>query len=322
MTGSVWPIAQMFRAPKAGTLETVELNLKTISAAQDVQVQFRDASESTGEPSVTVDAFRTIPSGSLSTGWTLPGILSSDGTDGGTKKTVTQGQLMAVVLTWPGTTGSLSWGRNVIFGTCTRSMNFPSGRRGSSGGLFTFKLVGHHLTMGLKYDDGTYGYVPFLYPRTDGGSYVAQTTTAVDEFGLRFQFPFRFKAIGAWTRMQVNGALDLNLLLDDDTEVVSAVSYDRYAGKSDSFGNIRHFMFDAEVTFEANTWYRMVFLHTGGTEVEVLGMNVADAAHFEAWPPPRQKMQWTERVSAGAWTNIDTRAWLGGFIMSAIDDGT
>lgn len=94
-------VAIVFRAPKTGTLDRAEFKLDAVTQApvSGLRVSFQDVGAADGNPDGTQDQFRTVPQGSISAGaWVVPGLMTSDGTDGGTKRSVTKGDLIAFVV--------------------------------------------------------------------------------------------------------------------------------------------------------------------------------------------------------------------------------
>ncbi len=326
-SGTVYPIGFVFRAPKTGTLKSVGFQFTVITTAQDLHIQFRDASEVTGNPDDTVDAFRLIPSVDVVAGWYNTGILSDDGTDGGVKKSVTKGDLIAVCFTWPGTVGDIRVVQHQIYTwSASNQGQFPYGRQGVSGGSMTSAFQNGKLRMALEYDGGTFPSIPEMMPmeglnssslalRVNGG--------AQNEAGMRFQVPFKCKVRGSvWSCSDNDSAIDVRMLKDDGSELMPSFSY--AANFSDGGGFWRYFTFPTEVTLEANIWYRhVVRATTTGQDFNVLHIiNLNKAAHMEAWGAPI-KHEFIQRYQGGAWTEDDTKRAQGiSLLISEIDDGT
>ena len=94
-------VAFVIRVPKTGTLDKAEFRVGTvaINAASQVRVSFQDISAANGDPDGTQDQFRDIAGSAFASNtWMVPGLMTSDGTDTGVKRSVTQGDLLSVVI--------------------------------------------------------------------------------------------------------------------------------------------------------------------------------------------------------------------------------
>jgi hypothetical protein len=92
-------IAVIFNCPISGILDGVECLLDgTFNISTSVKFSFQDL-DSNGLPDGTPDEYRAgIILESVGSTWVPSGIMSSDGTDNGTKRTVTRGQRLACVI--------------------------------------------------------------------------------------------------------------------------------------------------------------------------------------------------------------------------------
>ena len=90
----------LISVPKTGTIESVEFRCAGVSqnpGSNGIRISLQDVSLTTGNPDETQDQFRDILAGISSGAWVNPGKVTSDGTDNGTLRSVTKGQLLAVV---------------------------------------------------------------------------------------------------------------------------------------------------------------------------------------------------------------------------------
>jgi hypothetical protein len=322
LDGSTYPIGVIFRVPKTGTLDTCEFRLSTITTAQDMNVEFRSVSESTGVPG-SVDQSRTVPSASVSTGWVVPGLVTSDGTDVGTKRTVTQGELLCVSWNWPGTTGSVLFVTHFWYagmGVYSVGNPFPAFRRASGGGSLTIKTVGDRIpTIALKYDDGTYGHIPFAYPRSNHSSTSVSLNSSPDEIGFRIKMPVTAKCVGVWGMHNGDCQFKLRLMDDASTELITPVEFETNYNQQNSGSYNWHMHFNREVTLQQNTFYRVSMEGTNaGNSFTALYNVIANTAHAEAWGTPERT--WIERTNGGAWTEHTDRMWYGGLLLSAVNN--
>src|SRR5262245_35066085 len=153
--------AFIFEAPKAGTLDMFEFSLGAVTQAptNGLKCSFQDVSGSTGDPDGVIDQFRTVTGGLSAGAWVAPGLITSDGTDTGTKRAVAKGDLLACVIEF----ASFSAGDSLSLNTITASRDSINQRPYPD--YFTAawaKFASAIPVMALKYSDGTYAHVPGL----------------------------------------------------------------------------------------------------------------------------------------------------------------
>lgn len=107
-TGLGSRIALCVRVPRSGILEGVRIGLSTCTAPQDVRVAFQDIAAATNLPDNVEDQYRVEPASKFVTNAIFEsGLITSDGTDGGGRRTVTAGEMLAVTMRWDGASGTL-----------------------------------------------------------------------------------------------------------------------------------------------------------------------------------------------------------------------
>lgn len=304
--------AYLFEVPKTGTLDKAEFRLGavTFNGASVFRVSFQNVDLTTGFPDATQDQYRDMTALSANA-WNAPGLMTSDGTDGGAKRSVTKGDLLAVVFEYQTFTAAdsvvLSYlDTSSVFG------NFPYGA------LFTGTWAANTGTplLALKYNDGSY-HVPIgSIPVASLNSVTTfNTGSTPDERGLLFQFPFPVEVEGAWVRTDLDG--DAELILYDNADVAQrTVTLDKDVDAT-AAGAYRRHIFSSALSLSANTNYRLVMKPTSATNLSVYdwlsGVSLANYIGGSTW-------KYTERTDAGVWTDTaDKRPWMG-LILSGFDD--
>lgn len=302
-------VAVVFRAPKAGTLHSFEWRQGTnaTSPGNGVRYAFQDL-DASGDPDGTDDQFRTITTGFGAATWLVPpGPITSDGTDSGTKRTVTAGELLAAVIYLPNfTTGSVTFSQLDLGGAVLGI----SGQTYCDIKAAAFAKNFNTACMVLKYDDGTYATPsPDSHPILNLNTTTFNSGSTPDERGLIFSLPMRSYVSGIWVRLDLDNACDVVLYDSDGTTVLATTSLVSTARPSTAaqtslvpFG---------PVLLLANTTYRVVIKPTTGSSVSTYDFDVTSAAVM-AGAPGGANFYYTSRTDAGAWADVTTkRPWMG-----------
>jgi hypothetical protein len=310
--------AFIVRAPFTGTLHKVRFRTATVTTGDTLKVSFQDVDLATGDPDGTPDQYRTIVIADANDNASLvTGILSSDGTDNGTKRAVTRGDLLAVVIEFDSfVAGNLN--------IATRNTVNPPG---SSGGHYTdhftaawAKNASSLPRLALEYSDGSYWPIPYACPAVGGiAAETYNSGSTPDERGLIFQVPFSCKASGIWGFFDVDGDVDVVLYNSDGTSVMESVSLDataRIAGTA----AVTHAQWDSDVTLTKDTNYRLVLKPTSVTNASLFVGEYTTAAVLDSLSGGSE-CHYTSRTDAGSWTEDDSMRPLMGLILSYLDDG-
>lgn len=306
-------LAFIFRVPKTGTLDTVQILFGTVTTAQDIKVSFQDVSLTTGDPDGVVDQFRVIPLASVSSGGSPEtGLITSDGTDTGTKRSVTKGDLLAIVIEFNSLTGNLD-----IRGALKDTRVWINGDVyiDHFEAAWTKSIIAGP-NFALKYNDGSFAYIPGTIPSSDLGQTSGNNSNSA-EFGIKFQVPFKCKIGGAILSIDLDGDADV-VLYDASDVVLESVSLDkdrRPATVDLYFAAI----FDTEITLNINTVYRLVVKPTSVTNVIVKHITVTSAARLDQLSGG-QNFHKTNRTG-GAWTDTLTQYPFISLLITALDDG-
>lgn len=321
LDASAEKVAFIFRAPKAGTLSKVRFRTSTVTTGDTMKVSFQDVDGTTGDPDGVVDQFRTIAIGNNDDNVTLQtGIISSDGTDGGTKRTVTLGQMLAVVIEF----NSYVAGNLNIVG---RSSVVPAG---TSNDVYVdhftsawAKSAAVVPRFALEYSDGSYAAITMVDPGIGGTAtetYNSGTLSGAggDERALLFQVPFPCKVSGFYGIFDVDGNADV-VLYDSGGATLESLTLDSDV-RAQTFAMPLHAHFDTEVTLAKDTTYYLAFKPTSVTTVGLVVTTYSAAAVMDSLPGGQQ-CHYAARTDAGAWSPDTTKRPHMGVIISALDDG-
>lgn len=305
--------AMVFRAPKTGTLDKIGFTILNVGSAQDLTVSFQDVN-STGFPDGSIDQFRGVPSASVvSNTFVVTDAITSDGTNTGSKRSVTQGDWVAFVI-------QLDVNGNVQIGSLA-----TSGLNNSAYPIDNGSKQGRALMILVIYDDGTYGIVDqFATPTVlNASSTNFNNGSSPDEQGLKVSYPFPVKTSGAWVKAGISGAFDVVLYDSDGTSVLASVS--NAAGQRLADNSTTYFVpFTSTATLVKNTAYRLTIKPTSATSTSIWYFDVDNAAYLDAVDSLGQAALFTARTDAGAWTDTTTRRPFLGLQVSqiGIDDTT
>ena len=300
INGSGEAIAYIFRVPKSGTLDNFQVYLKTVSNNPDngIRFSFQDV-DSSGDPDGTQDQYRDVTS-ALSVGWLSPGLMTSTGADGGVKRVVVAGQLLACVIEFV----NFVAGDSIAFGCIDDydalhsliNLHYISQKDG------TWSKVQDGGSFALLYNDATYGQLPWWFPATAFNTHTVSTSTSPDEYGLYFQTPMACTIDGAWLRIDIDAACTVKLY----QESTLLKSVDLYSGQRRlTVGNNIYVPF-GPISIQANTVYRITILPTTTTSISVYSFTVNSQGLLVAVDGV-STMYATERSDAGAWTDTVTQ---------------
>jgi hypothetical protein len=277
--------AFVFQVPKTGTLDKVEFRIGavTIDGSSVLRVSFQDLNDTDGNPDGTQDQYRDIAAGSVSANsWITPGLMTSDGTDTGTKRNVTAGQFMAFVVEYQTFAG-------------TNAVQITGFMRSTFGGmphglLYTtsWSEISSNASpvMALRYDDGSYEAPLGTFPISNFTEVAFNSNSTPDERGLYFQVPFPTRLKGGFFAVDLAGAgraFDILLYQQgNDTPLATlSVDGDLLFGWGADRGSL--FLFPNPVPLSKDTYYRLVVRPTAtGFNAGLQEFDVASAVIMNA----------------------------------------
>lgn len=313
-------VAFIFMVPETGTIDTVEFRVGTVTVnvLSSVRISLQDLNLATGDPDGTQDQFRDIAGTAFASNtWMVPGLITSDGTDTGVKRSVTRGDYLAVVIEYQTFTALDSIQVSSWTPVSTGISGIPHLR------LFTSSWAGQNndLVMGLKYSDGVYRSVaPHVAP-WDGISSVTFTSGSTpDERGLKFSLPVPCVVRGAALQLALSTDVDIAVKLYDTngSTVLASTTMD---------GNVRqataqrtYFVPLPETALAAGSVYRLTVVPQSALNMALYHMTVNSVALLDTIEGG-QSWHYTQRTDGGAWTDTTTQRPLMGLWIDSFDDG-
>ena len=315
-------VAAVFRVPRSGVLNRCEFKLGTVGNNPDngLRVSFQNL-DASGNPDGTQDQFRTLAGPFASNSWNVPGLMTSDGTDTGTKRTVTAGDRIAFVIEFESfvagdsvqvdrlVTTSVQPGLSELYTDEFVTGAWVKRTAGLDAGM---------ISIALEYETGGYENIHHeCYPALTVSARTFNNASTPDEAGVRFQVPVTCVCDGAWTKTDQGGTGDLDVVLYDnaDTVIASATVDASATATGVTTLDVRW----APVTLSANTTYRLTVRPSSGGAVSHYEMTVSTNALLAAAPAG---VQWyrTTRTDAGAWTDTTTALGVMGIHISQLEE--
>jgi hypothetical protein len=294
------------RMPVAGTIDKLATIVAAVANAPDNGLRFSlqgvgAAGLQDGTIKQATNAFATVASGSVATGWLESGAFAAN-------YTVTRNELLALVLDIPTfTAGDDLIIRGMAHGGLNVS-NIPYSIRATNTLSATvFPIIVAHYT-----DNGGFwqSLTPIIFPSTANPTPVTlDTGTTPDEIGAvfipshtcrlnRITFPVGSDAAGS----------DFDIIVYDSADgVLDTASYDgdQLAATAGGVTFQMDHLLTAPVTLTAGSTYRIILKPTTTANVRTTYLSVPDAA-IGALPGKLANFYLTERTNAGAWTNYNT----------------
>lgn len=243
------------RATKAGTISKVWYSIHTITQwpTNGIKISLQDLSS--GMPDGTADQYR-VETVEPSTGiWVQSGILSSDGTDTGTKRTVAVGDEFAVVIEFESFVASDS----LIFGTQDSQISHQGiipGRFGGRQYISSWAANVSPIHIFLEYSDGSYVKLDpnqnLALQATNTNYHIATTP---DEYGVAFVTEIPVKTSGVYIFTSGTLRADSTIVLASDAGTIGTITpstafYDAHASN-----NLILLPFDSDIELAPGTTY-------------------------------------------------------------------
>lgn len=175
----------------------------------------------------------------------------------------------------------------------------------------------------IRYDDGTWWFADGMITGT-GATTVYNSGTNPRYRGNRFQVPFKCRAIGLTTIISnpaASGTFIARIRDDSGTALASSPAFD-----SDWFGGATvdssvELLFDASVTLDPGTWYRMTIEPQTATNITLLRLDVSDT-DIMTCSPGGTNFYLTTSNNLSTWTDTTDEKSIISLLIDALDDGT
>lgn len=312
-------IAFIFAAPKTGNLAKVRFRTGTVTTGDTIRISFQDVDVATGLPDGGVDQYRALAIADGDDNKALyTGLITSDGTDTGSLRAVTAGQIVAVVFDYAAyTAGNI---QIMFLLTASGLQAFPYGGTRSAAGVWTKQALPFPLA--VEYDDTTYSEIYGVCPAVTNiaaESYGSGSTP--DEFGNLITVPMSCTANGIWIMGGwQTGACQYILYDTDGTTALATITMDPDIIGGSSYQTPLRLQFSSAVTLTKDGAYRIVAKPTTASLATLYAWSYPAATVLTAEPGGTQCYS-TTRTDAGAWTDSQTKRYGIGLLLSQIDDG-
>jgi len=330
----------IFAAPLAGVLDTFEflavrLGGLGLDPASVVRVSFQNV-DGSGVPDGTQDQYRDILGSSIGEAeafgapiWQSTGLMTSDGTDVGTKRTVALGELVAAVIQYqtftalddfyPATAaitsqavGSIAVGRPYYV--------FHNGTSWAKTAART-PLVG-----ALRYSTGEYVFIaPSTYAAVSQANVNLASDSSPDEAGMKFRLAADALATAVWVNVsRTSGGASSEIVLYDPGDGVIArviVPVGLLEPGNGNAGNL-YAPLPEDIPIEHGVEYRLTVKATspGPGKVSILYVPVQTLGHLGTCQGGND-FTYTERTDLGVWVDNNLRRPIMGLEFSAFGDG-
>lgn len=310
-------VAWIFQAPKTGTLKSCEFNIETVGNNPDngLRVSFQNVGASDGLPDGTQDQYVDI-TGTVSTGWQAPGLMTHDGTGGGTPRGVTSGDIIACRVDFVSfTAGDSVTLRPFVansqggYGRTMPYIVFNGAKSGDTDGS---------LNVAIKYSDDSFATIAGALPLLSSTLLSYWAPSSPDEYALRLQVPVGVRVVGAWGYFDHNGTPEL-VLYNSGGSILTSLTLDPDVQELSS-ASTRYYTFPDAIDLDASTTYYLALKAGGDDLVGLYQSTVSSAAIFGAWPGGTEMYQ-ASRTDGGAWTATTTARPILGLIVDAIEAG-
>jgi len=296
--------ALKIQIPRTGTLKSVEFyNGAYVAGTFQPRITFEDP-DSSGLPDGTADQYRDVTVSG--TGWIASGIISSDGTDTGTKRSVTKGNYLWIKIKLDTrTSGSM---RPDYFAHGSGASGFPW--VATYNGVTTTRASNGTLFLALKYDDDVYTPLPFIHAVPGFTQEAFQASTNPDERGMLFgPMPFTGRLWGV--HLPVSGATNATWTIkvyDSSSTLLASQAFDNDDFRSiTGSGGLATVMFASQPILRTGRKYRVTVLGTGTGNQSIYSLDYNSQALAEQTVPWGTNFCRTTRNDGGSWTEDKTK---------------
>jgi hypothetical protein len=306
--------AVAFYAPKTGSIEQVHIQIGALINAQDLHVSIQDA-DSEFKPDGTVDQFVVLASGSLSANTLIAtGPITSDGTGGGTRRSVTKGDKLTVVFRFNSTVGDVDF----ISGHAPGAAGMIPNTWISSNAGSTWSSKDHLPNFAIEYVTDGIVYAPNMFPlqaSTTSASF--NTGTTPDEAAMKFQLPFTGRCVGAYVWGNVTTQLEYSIETAGKTVVAGP---DVVHADTSATPQMRYVQWATPVTLTIDTDYYLIWTPNTVTSKTHRYFTI-NAAAIRAALPSGLTSSYNTRTDDGAWSEDTVKTLPFSLVFDQLDDG-
>ena len=284
--------------PRSGTLNKIWFRTVDVITGDTIRVSFQDLNAA-GYPDGTVDEYRLVTIASVNDStWFTTGSITSDGSDSGTKRTVTAGQTLGIVFDYATyTAGNMTI---ALAKGSLNSYNFPIGNTNGINYETSWVTTGiSSMCIALEYTDGVF-YTPGCMPAV-GTSFGVSSSTSPDEYANIFSLPYPTTIWGLGITCNVLSLrpFDVVLYSSDGSTVLATGSFGSMANNAGPV--VAPIPFTTPYTLSAGTSYYASFRPSGTTSINIY-KNTFPSTVVMGATPFGSSCYGASRTDAGAWT--------------------
>lgn len=317
-------VAFIFRAPKTGTIDTVEFQTNGYTGTNTVKAALQNL-DSGGLPDGTDLVFRSVTPTGGTNQWAVPSSLTNDGTGGGSKLAVTRGQELAFVVSFSAyTSGTLT----IMYWSETGNAGWPYTTAFETGWT---NFVEGWMFIAIKYDDGHYYPLhekPCLPIKSFAANVEIGHDTTPDERGIRFRPPVDMIVSGLWWRgmidyLGVSFIAEFSLMLYDGSDNILAEIpvAPKNIAMFDEHDDFSFLIPGPDVKLSAGQLYRMTVRGTNlpnNNRVLIFTVNCHSAQILAEAGPYDAHIYATARTDLGAWSETPSGIYLCGLVVTGL----
>lgn len=295
----------VLRAPATGTIAKIGFGVRTVTAAQDLDVRLETV-DANGDPSGTL-----LAAGSNGTQtptantWFWTALTSG--------AAVTRGDDIAISITWAGTAGNLEiaayWSNIAQMGGPPYADQYTT----------AWAKQSRMPVIALEYNNGSRPFLRSL-PSVTNNLLAFNSGSTPDEIGIRFQVPYKASILGCNIEMNRSSANSCTVrLYDASSNLLASRQIDTDAVGAANSGSVPAW-FSSDVDLSINTTYRLTVVPDSTTNIGIREIEVDSAGTLEALPLGANAYR-TERTDGGVWTDTNTKFPMIFPVWSRLDDG-
>lgn len=306
--------AVAFYAPQDGDIEQIHIQMGSLINAQDLHIAIQDV-DTEFKPDGTDDEFVVLPLASLTANTLIAsGPITSDGTGGGTRRTVSKGDKLVVVFKFDGTIGDVDFISGVAPGAAGMIPNtWISSNAGS-----TWSTKDHMPNFAIEYVTDGIVYSQDMYPvQSVSTSSSFNTGTSPDEQAMKFRIPFNGRVKGAFVWGSVTTALEYSIENAGGSVLAGPASVHADASAT---GQKRYVEWPTPVELTIDTDYYLIWTPNTASSKTHKYFNL-NAAAIRAALPAGITSSYNTRTSLGAWSEDTTKTCPFGLAFDQLDDG-
>lgn len=280
-------IGWVVEAPKTGTLKAIGFATSNVSNNPDNGLRAAFYSLASGLPAVETH-FRVVPSPITSNTFFTTGIISDDGTDTGTKKSVTRGEKIAIAVSFEsfvvGDNLNISQSVRSAFVGCGITRGFPYGVQDTGTGWIKSSPAGDGtFAVALQYDDDVWYPIIGCLPASSFPTAIALNSSSNPrEAGNSFSLPVPLRCAGFQLIVTfaslTTSTFDVRLYNNGVLAQTKSFGPGNTWGQGTANGAAYHGWFETSTELAATVTHELTIVGTGVGNVTVFPIAFASAA--------------------------------------------